>query len=103
VASLFCSRRLSGFVTPVFLSYFAEQANDRSVMLSYLSKGEFMSKILTETEREMVRLAEDAAQAGKVRRIAPWALEPEIKPEKKGRGWRGGRPRKVLVTVCEKV
>ena len=62
-----------------------------------------MAKPLTETELEMVRLAEDAARAGKVRRIAPRALDPEIKPEKKGRGWRGGRPRKVLVTVCEKV
>ena len=61
-----------------------------------------MTKPLTETEREMVRLAEDAARAGMVRRIAPRSLDEEIKPVKKGRGWRGGRPRKTLVTVCEK-
>ena len=60
-----------------------------------------MSKILTETEREMVRLAEDAAQVGKVRRFAMWDDGAEIKPAKKGRGWRGGRPRKALVTVCK--
>ena len=66
-----------------------------------------MTKPLTETEREMVRLAEEAARAGMVRRIAPWSfrmpewsLEDEIKPVKKGRGWRGGRPRKALVTIA---
>ena len=62
-----------------------------------------MSKPLTDIEREMVRLAEDAARAGMVRRLAMWEPDIEIKPVKKGRGWRGGRPRKVLVTVCEKV
>ena len=60
-----------------------------------------MAKPLTETEREMVRLAEDAARAGMVRRIAPRSLDEEIKPIKKGRGWRAGRPRKVLVTVAD--
>ena len=59
-----------------------------------------MAKPLTETEREMVRLAEDAAQAGKVRRFAMWEDGTEIKPAKKGRGWRAGRPRKALVTVA---
>ena len=59
-----------------------------------------MTKPLTETEREMVRLAEEAARAGMVRRIAPRSLEDEIKPVKKGRGWRGGRPRKALVTIA---
>ena len=49
----------------------------------------------------MVRLAEDAARAGMVRRIAPRSLDEEIKPIKKGRGWRAGRPRKVLVTVAD--
>ena len=60
-----------------------------------------MPKILTETEREMVRLAEDAAQAGKVRRFAMWEDGTEIKPAKKGRGSRGGRPRKVPVSVSQ--
>ena len=70
-----------------------------------------MTKPLTETEREMVRLAEEAARAGMVRRIAPWSLEDEIKPVKKGRGWPKGKPRrsagkwkdpaaKTLVTVA---
>ena len=59
-----------------------------------------MAKPLTETEREMVRLAEDAARAGKVRRFAMWEPDIEIKPVKKGRGWRAGRPRKALVTVA---
>ena len=59
-----------------------------------------MSKPLTDIEREMVRLAEDAARAGMVRRIAPRSLDEEIKPVKKGRGWRAGRPRKALVTVA---
>ena len=48
----------------------------------------------------MVRLAEDAARAGMVRRLAMWEPDIEIKPVKKGRGWRAGRPRKALVTVA---
>ena len=59
-----------------------------------------MTKPLTETEREMVRLAEEAARAGMVRRIASWSLEDEIKPVKKGRGWPKGKPRKKLAPVA---
>jgi hypothetical protein len=58
-----------------------------------------MTKPLTETEREMVRLAEEAARAGMVRRL-PMSAPEEIKPVKKGRGGRGGRPRKALVTIA---
>ena len=69
-----------------------------------------MTKPLTETEREMVRLAEEAARDGMVRRLPMWVPE-EIKPIKKGRGWPKGKPRsstgkwkdpaaKTLVTVA---
>lgn len=56
---------------------------------------------LTDIEREMVRLAEDAARAGMVRRVKPEEIEEKLPgarwmaKRKRGRG----RPRKTLVTV----
>ena len=60
-----------------------------------------MPNPITETEREMMRLAEEAVQAGRVRRLPMRALDADIAPVKKGRGSRGGRPRKVPVSVSQ--
>ncbi len=73
-----------------------------------------MTKPLTETEREMVRLAEEAARAGMVRRlpvVRPEGTEPVKKRGRWGDG-RKGKPRghtgrwsngrNVLVTVVPK-
>ena len=58
-------------------------------------------KPLPDIELEMVRLAEEAAQAGMVRRVKPEKIEEKL-PDARGmakRKFGRGRPRKTLVTV----